>query len=157
MGLVSQQDESVIIYTDGACLGNPGPGGWGVLLIHGGREKTLHGAEAHTTNNRMELQAAISALTALKRPSTVVLYTDSTYVKSGMTQWVAGWQSRGWRSSNNKPVKNVEMWKQLVEAAKPHKVTWRWVKGHSGDVHNDRVDVLAREAAMAVRVDSSGV
>ena len=154
--MVSDSEKGVTIYTDGACLGNPGPGGWGVLLICGEQEKTLRGAENHTTNNRMELMAAIKALEALKRPTSVVLYTDSTYVKSGMTQWVSGWQARGWRGANNKPVKNVDLWQKLLHAAASHQVTWKWVKGHSGDVHNDRVDTLARDAALSIQDAGTG-
>jgi ribonuclease HI len=127
-----------------------------VLLICGDQEKTLNGAEDHTTNNRMELMAAIKALEALKRPTSLVLYTDSTYVKSGMTQWISGWQARGWRGANNKPVKNVDLWQQLLQAAAPHQVTWKWVKGHSGDVHNDRVDALARDAALSIQSAGAG-
>ena len=144
------ETDTVVIYTDGACLGNPGPGGWAALLIAGEHEKELHGADKQTTNNRMELQAAISALEALKRPSRVRLYTDSTYVKSGITEWIKGWQAKGWRGANNRPVKNVDLWKKLFVQVDVHTVDWRWVKGHSGDPLNERVDDLARSAATTV-------
>ena len=144
------ETDTVVIYTDGACLGNPGPGGWAALLIAGEHEKELQGADKQTTNNRMELQAAISALEALKRPSRVRLYTDSTYVKSGITEWIKGWQAKGWRGANNRPVKNVDLWKKLLVQVDVHTVDWRWVKGHSGDPLNERVDDLARSAATTV-------
>jgi ribonuclease HI len=137
---------TIEIYTDGACRGNPGPGGWGVLLRMNGTEKTLKGAEAHTTNNRMELMAAIQGLQALTRDCEVSLYTDSQYVRQGMTEWLAGWKRRGWRNSKNEPVKNIDLWTQLDAAACQHKVQWYWVKGHSGHPDNDRVDALANEA-----------
>lgn len=137
---------NVEIYTDGACRGNPGPGGWGVLLRTEGIEKTLKGAEAHTTNNRMELMAAIQGLQALTRSCDVRLYTDSQYVRQGMTEWLSGWKRRGWRNSKNEPVKNVDLWQQLDAAASGHKVNWYWVKGHSGHPDNDRVDLLANQA-----------
>lgn len=137
---------TIEIYTDGACRGNPGPGGWGVLLRTDGVEKTLKGAEAHTTNNRMELMAAIQGLQSLTRSCVVSLYTDSQYVRQGMTEWLAGWKRRGWRNSKNEPVKNVDLWQQLDAAASEHKVSWYWVKGHSGHPENDRVDALANEA-----------
>ena len=141
--------DKVIIYTDGACVGNPGPGGWGALLRYGEQEKTLSGGEPSTTNNRMELQAAISALKALNRPSAVVLYTDSKYLQMGMTQWVSGWLARGWRSANKQPVKNQDLWQELVVLGQEHDIEWCWVKGHNGDVYNERVDSLARDAALA--------
>lgn len=137
---------TIDIYTDGACRGNPGPGGWGVLLRMQDVEKTLRGAEPHTTNNRMELMAAIMGLQALTRSCEVNLYTDSQYVRQGMTEWLSGWKRRGWRNSKNEPVKNVDLWQQLDAAASTHKVSWYWVKGHSGHPDNDRVDALANEA-----------
>lgn len=134
---------AVQIYTDGACRGNPGPGGWGVLLRDQGQEKTLHGAERLTTNNRMELMAAIQGLEALKRPCEVELYTDSQYVRQGMLQWMAGWKKRGWRNAKNEPVKNKDLWERLDSLAAGHRITWHWVKGHSGHPENDRADALA--------------
>jgi ribonuclease HI len=136
-------------YTDGACSGNPGPGGWGALLIarEGGdvvKTRELKGGAPDTTNNRMELLAAIAALEALERPSTITVVTDSAYVKSGITEWIGGWKRRGWRSSTGKPVKNEELWKRLEAAAARHKVTWEWVKGHAGHPENERADELAR-------------
>jgi ribonuclease HI len=139
----------VEIYTDGACRGNPGRGGWGALIRSGAREKELSGGEPLTTNNRMELLAAIEALNALKKPCRVALYTDSSYVRDGITKWIHGWRKNGWRTSDRKPVKNAELWQQLVEAAEPHRVEWHWVKGHSGHPENDRVDALACAAADA--------
>ncbi len=134
------------IFTDGACRGNPGPGGWGTLLRTNGTEKELKGAETHTTNNRMELTAAIMGLQALTRSCEVKLYTDSQYVKQGMTEWLVGWKKRGWRNSKNEPVKNADLWQQLEGLAANHQVTWYWVKGHSGHPENERVDALANEA-----------
>lgn len=139
-------DKRVVIYTDGACSGNPGPGGWGALLRFGDTERELSGAEALTTNNRMELMAALSALEALKRPCVVDLYTDSQYVKNGITQWIKGWQARGWKTAGNDPVKNEDLWRALLAASQKHTVSWHWVKGHAGHVENERVDQLAREA-----------
>jgi ribonuclease HI len=133
----------VEIHTDGACRGNPGPGGWGAVLRTGEHERELWGGEPETTNNRMELTAAIEALTALKRPCQVRLYTDSEYVKNGITQWLAGWRARGWRTAARKPVKNQDLWQRLDEAAAGHQVEWRWVKGHAGDPGNERADRLA--------------
>ena len=145
----------VVIYTDGACSGNPGPGGWGVVLRWNGTEKELHGGESQTTNNRMELMAAIQALEALNRPSRVRLHTDSTYLLDGITKWIAGWQRNGWRTSAKKPVKNEDLWRRLIEAMNGHEVSWLWVKGHAGEEGNERADALARlgieEAAGAVR------
>jgi ribonuclease HI len=135
--------ERVIIYTDGACKGNPGPGGWGAWLRSGSHEKELWGGEAVTTNNRMELTAVIQALGALKKRCEVTIYTDSEYVRKGMTEWIGGWQRRGWRTADNKPVKNAELWQALQEAVNKHQVEWRWVKGHSGDPGNERADALA--------------
>ena len=147
----------VVIYTDGACSRNPGPGGWGVVLRWNGTEKELHGGEPQTTNNRMELTAAIQALEALNRPSQVRLHTDSTYLLDGITKWIAGWQRNGWRTSAKKPVKNEDLWRRLVEAMNGHEVSWLWVKGHAGDEGNERADALARlgieEAAAASYFD----
>ncbi|MFT3660774.1 MAG: ribonuclease HI [Gordonia sp. (in: high G+C Gram-positive bacteria)] len=144
-------DTTVEISTDGACLGNPGPGGWGAVLRYKGVEKELSGSEPDTTNNRMELQAAIEGLAALTRPSTVILYTDSVYVRDGITKWVNGWQRNGWKTAAKKPVKNVELWQRLLEEAKRHEVEWRWVKGHAGDHYNEIADTLATSAAKALR------
>lgn len=141
---MTNASEAVIIYTDGACSGNPGPGGWGAILRTGKAEKELYGGEPDTTNNRMELQAAISALSALKRPCKVELYTDSEYVKNGITQWIRGWKARGWKTAAKKPVKNAELWQALEEVANTHEVTWKWVKGHAGIPENERADELAR-------------
>ena len=140
-------------YTDGACSGNPGPGGWGVLMVarENGvvvKERTLQGGEPMTTNNRMELLAAISALEALTRPTELTIVTDSPYVKNGITEWIAGWKRKGWRTAGGSPVKNVELWQRLEAAAATHKVTWRWIKGHAGHAENERADELAR-AGMA--------
>jgi ribonuclease HI len=135
----------VHIFTDGACSGNPGPGGWGVVLRYGDVEKELHGGEADTTNNRMELMAAIKALEALKRPSEVVLTTDSEYVRRGITEWIGKWQVNGWRGADKKPIKNVDLWEKLLAAAAPHDVRWVWVKGHAGHPENERADELARK------------
>jgi ribonuclease HI len=137
----------VDIFTDGACKGNPGPGGWGVIIRAGTRERELSGGEPMTTNNRMELLAAIRGLEALKRPCRVGLYTDSIYVRDGITKWIHGWRKNGWRTADRKPVKNAELWQELVEAAAPHRVEWHWVKGHSGHPENDRADALACDAA----------
>lgn len=139
---------SVEIFTDGACKGNPGPGGWGAVIRSGAHEKEISGGEANSTNNRMELLAAIRALEALKRPCEVVLWTDSVYVRDGITKWIHGWRRNGWKTADRKPVKNAELWQSLLEAAAPHKVDWRWVKGHSGHPENERADKLACEAAM---------
>lgn len=130
-------------FTDGACKGNPGPGGWGVLLRYEGKEKTLHGGEPHTTNNRMELQAAIEALKALKEPCEVELTTDSQYVIKGITEWIKGWKKKNWITSARKPVINDDLWKQLDELNQKHTVRWHWVRGHSGHIENERVDALA--------------
>jgi ribonuclease HI len=134
------------IWTDGACSGNPGPGGWGALLKSGGHEKELCGGEAETTNNRMEMQAAIEALNALKKPSRVRLHTDSTYLKDGLTKWIHGWKRNGWKTAAKKPVKNKDLWQALQEATARHEIEWIWVKGHAGDPGNERADELARAA-----------
>ena len=134
----------VEIWTDGACSGNPGPGGWGALLRYGDKEKELYGGQAETTNNQMELKAAIEALNALKKPCTVELTTDSQYVKGGMTCWIFGWKKNGWKTANKKPVKNVELWQALDEAVSRHKVNWHWIKGHAGHAENEKADELAR-------------
>ena len=135
--------KSVTIYTDGACSGNPGPGGWGALLLYGEKERELYGHDDATTNNRMEMKAVIEALKVLKEPCKVHIFTDSQYVLRGMTEWVRGWQLRGWKNAEKKPVKNVDLWLELIAAAKPHTIEWTWVKGHNGDVNNERVDALA--------------
>ncbi len=135
----------VVIHTDGACSGNPGPGGWGAVLQYDGHVKELKGGEAATTNNRMELTAAIEALNALKRPCTVELHTDSQYVKNGLTGWIHGWKRNGWKTAQKKPVKNAELWQALDEAVKRHDIEWHWVKGHAGDEMNERADRLANE------------
>ncbi len=139
------------LYTDGACSGNPGPGGWGALLRFNGVEKELSGAERETTNNRMELMAVIQGLEALKKPSAVDVYTDSKYVADGATQWLAGWKKRGWKNSSKEPVKNSTLWLRLDEQLKIHQVKFHWVKGHAGHVENERVDLLAREAIDKLR------
>jgi ribonuclease HI len=136
----------VVVYTDGACSGNPGPGGWGAILTWGDKCKELSGGEATTTNNRMELMAAISALEALTRPSRVELHTDSVYLKDGITKWIHGWKKNGWRTADKKPVKNAELWRRLDEAQRVHDIDWRWVKGHAGHAENERADELARLA-----------
>ena len=136
----------VVIYTDGACSGNPGPGGWGAILTWGDKCKELSGGEATTTNNRMELMAAISALEALTRPSRVELHTDSVYLKDGITKWIHGWKKNGWRTADKKPVKNADLWQALDAATARHSVRWHWVKGHAGHPENERCDELANEA-----------
>ncbi len=143
--------KKVVIYTDGACSGNPGPGGWGALLIYGDREKEISGGEAMTTNNRMELMAAICAMQQLKSPCEVTLFTDSTYVMKGMSEWVKGWIAKGWKTADKKPVKNADLWQQLIDAAAQHKVKWQWVKAHAGHPENERVDALARAEAEALK------
>ncbi|HEY5598970.1 MAG TPA: ribonuclease HI, partial [Kiloniellales bacterium] len=134
------------IFTDGACSGNPGPGGWGAVLRYGDVEKELSGGEAPTTNNRMEMMAAIAALEALRRPSRVRLHTDSTYLKDGITKWIHAWKARGWRTADKKPVKNLDLWQRLEAALAPHQVRWLWVRGHTGHPENERADILARAA-----------
>jgi ribonuclease HI len=142
---------AVVIHTDGACSGNPGPGGWGAILDYNGTRKELFGGEAETTNNRMELQAAIEALNALKRPCMVQMHVDSQYVKDGITKWIHGWKKNGWKTADKKPVKNVELWQALDEAIKRHEITWAWVKGHDGNPDNERADELARMGIAKVR------
>ena len=135
--------KKVALYTDGACSGNPGPGGWAALLVYGKTEREISGGEAHTTNNRMELTATIEGLKQLKKPCAVTLYTDSKYVMDGFTQWLPGWIKKGWKTADKKPVKNADLWQALQAEAARHKITWHWVKGHSGHKENDRVDALA--------------
>ena len=139
----------VHLATDGACKGNPGPGGWGAVLRMGSNEKELSGGEAETTNNRMEMTAAIEGLNALTRPCRVKLMTDSRYVMDGLTKWIHGWRKNGWKTADKKPVKNAELWQALLAAAEPHRVEWEWVKGHAGHPENERADRLASDAAMA--------
>jgi ribonuclease HI len=146
----------VVIFTDGACSGNPGPGGWGAVLIHGGREKEICGGEPATTNNRMELMAAIQALEALKKPCQVELHTDSQYVRNGITQWMHGWKARGWKTADRKPVKNEDLWRRLDEARLRHQVDWRWVKGHAGHELNERADGLARKGLVEAKAGGYG-
>ena len=140
--------DRVIIHTDGACLGNPGPGGWAALLRYGARERELSGGEAQTTNNRMELMAAIMALEMLTEPCEVILHTDSQYVRQGITEWMRNWVRRGWKTAAGDPVKNRDLWERLHAATQRHRIDWRWVKGHSGDPDNERVDTLARDEAI---------
>ena len=142
--------KKVTIYTDGACSGNPGPGGWGAVLTFGEHEKEMCGGEADTTNNRMELMAAIQALESLKEPCKVALYTDSNYVKGGITEWIHGWKRNGWKTSTRKPVKNAELWQQLDAATNQHDISWHWVKGHAGDPMNERADALARKGISTI-------
>ncbi|MEY4501815.1 MAG: ribonuclease [Pseudomonadota bacterium] len=144
----------VKIATDGACKGNPGPGGWGAVLRFGAREKDLSGGEALSTNNRMELMAAIRSLQVLKKPCQVTLVTDSVYVRDGITKWIHGWIRNGWRTADKKPVKNADLWQELLDAASPHEIDWQWVKGHAGDPDNERADVLASDAALMAQAKS---
>lgn len=137
--------KAVVIHTDGACRGNPGPGGWGALLATGAHQRSLCGGERETTNNRMELMGAIMALEALREPCAVTLYTDSTYVMKGITEWLPGWKARGWRTASRQPVKNQDLWERLDRAAQRHRITWRWVKGHAGDPGNEIADQLANQ------------
>ena len=141
----------VVIYTDGACSGNPGPGGWGAVMFWGDQEREIYGGEPVTTNNRMELMAAIQALETLKRPCRVELHTDSQYVKNGITQWISAWKARGWKTASKDPVKNEDLWKRLDQARLRHDVDWRWIKGHAGHEHNERADALARRAIAEMR------
>lgn len=143
----SAASPQIEIHTDGACSGNPGPGGWGALLIHGATEKELSGGESLTTNNRMELMAAICALESLKKPCRIVLYTDSQYVQKGITEWLPGWIRKGWKNAKGEQVKNQDLWQRLQEASSSHRIEWKWVKGHAGHAENERVDALARRAA----------
>jgi len=143
--------KSIEIHTDGACLGNPGPGGWAALLRYNGREREIAGGDSATTNNRMELMAAIMALETLTEPCRVVLQTDSQYVRQGITEWMKNWVRRGWKTAAGAPVKNRDLWERLHEAAQRHEIAWNWVKGHSGDPDNERVDVLARDQALLLR------
>jgi ribonuclease HI len=147
--------KQIEIYTDGACLGNPGPGGWGALLRFGAHEKELSGGEPDTTNNRMELLAAIRALEALREPCVVDLYTDSQYVQKGISEWVAGWQRRGWKTADGKPVKNEDLWRALLAATRTHRIEWHWVRGHAGHAENERVDELARAAAVQIKENAA--
>jgi ribonuclease HI len=147
---------TIEIFTDGACSGNPGPGGWGAILRSGTHERELQGGEAATTNNRMELMAAIAALEALKRPSKVRLHTDSNYLKDGITKWLPQWKRRGWKTADKKPVKNVDLWQRLEAAEAPHEVEWLWVRGHDGHVENERADALAREGMQPYRMRKAG-
>ncbi|EME71519.1 ribonuclease HI [Paramagnetospirillum caucaseum] len=153
MSAAETKPESVEIYTDGACSGNPGPGGWGAILRFKGTEKELKGGEPQTTNNRMEMTAVLEALNALTRSCAIDLYTDSEYVKKGMTEWLRGWKARGWKTADKKPVKNEDLWKALDEAAARHRVSWHWVKGHAGHPENERADALARQGIADMRAE----
>ena len=146
--------DEVVIYTDGACKGNPGPGGWGALMISGAHRRELRGGEPHTTNNRMELTAAIESLAALKRPCRVQLFTDSQYVRNGIMQWLPQWKKRGWKTADKKPVKNADLWVRLEQEIERHEVTWHWVRGHTGDPGNERADQLANRGVDSVRRSS---
>jgi ribonuclease HI len=151
-GAASDDEPDVVIYTDGACKGNPGPGGWGAWLRYGKHERELFGGEQLTTNNRMELMAVIQALTALSRPCKVTIHTDSQYVRKGITEWIHGWKQRGWKTADKKPVKNQELWQRLEGLSKLHRIDWRWVKGHAGDPGNERADALANQGCATVQV-----
>ncbi|NYH99652.1 ribonuclease HI [Cupriavidus plantarum] len=142
--------QEVTIYSDGACKGNPGPGGWGAVLVAGGNEKELFGGENPTTNNRMELMAVIEALRALKRPCVVKVYTDSQYVQKGISEWIRGWKARGWLTAEKKPVKNADLWQQLDELVQPHEISWHWVRGHNGHPGNERADALANRGVTSI-------
>ena len=144
-------EKTVFLYTDGACKGNPGKGGWGVLMRYGSHEKELFGGEAHTTNNRMELTAIIQGLAALKRPCAVVIYTDSQYVKNGMEKWIHGWKKNGWKTAAKQPVKNEDLWQQLDQLAAQHQIQWQWVRGHAGHTENERADALANQGVASVQ------
>ncbi len=148
--MASEEDPPVEIWTDGGCKPNPGPGGWGAILRYGETVRELSGSDTATTNNRMELTAACAALEALKRPCTVVLHTDSEYVKNGISRWINGWVRNNWRNAAKEPVANMELWQRLLAAARPHKVEWKWVRGHSGDVMNERADQLATAARQGI-------
>ena len=150
---MSSKNKTVTIYTDGACSGNPGPGGWGALMMYGSDEKEITGGEFQTTNNRMELTAALEALNTLKRRCTVELYTDSTYVRDGITKWIEGWKAKGWKTAAKKPVKNEDLWRALDEAAAKHDIEWKWVKGHAGDPGNERADELANQGMTIYKPD----
>jgi ribonuclease HI len=145
------EGKTIRIYTDGACKGNPGPGGWGAILEFGGQERELFGGEATTTNNRMELTAVIEALAALTRPCRVIVHTDSQYVQKGITEWINGWKARGWRTAAKEPVKNVDLWKKLDEVVRAHEIDWIWVKGHAGHEGNERADALANKGVESLR------
>ncbi|CAG9163956.1 ribonuclease HI [Cupriavidus pampae] len=142
--------QEVTIYSDGACKGNPGPGGWGAVLVAGDSEKELFGGETPTTNNRMELTAVIEALRALKRPCVVKVYTDSQYVQKGISEWIRGWKARGWLTADKKPVKNADLWQQLDELVQPHQISWHWVRGHNGHPGNERADALANRGVASI-------
>ena len=144
------ENKTVSLYTDGACKGNPGKGGWGVLMRYGSHEKELFGGEAHTTNNRMELTAIIQGLAALNRPCAVVIYTDSQYVKNGMEKWIHGWKKNGWKTAAKQPVKNEDLWRQLDQLAAQHQIQWQWVRGHAGHAENERADALANQGVASV-------
>ena len=148
---MTTQNKTVYLYTDGACKGNPGKGGWGVLMRYGSHEKELFGGEAHTTNNRMELTAIIQGLAALKRPCAVVIYTDSQYVKNGMEKWIHGWKKNGWKTASKQPVKNEDLWQQLDRLAAQHQIQWQWVRGHAGHTENERADALANQGVASVQ------
>ena len=149
--MTNQPDGSVVIFTDGACSGNPGPGGWGAILRYGDTEREMWGGEAETTNNRMEMMAAIQALEALKRPVRAALYTDSVYLRDGITKWIHGWKKNGWKTAAKKPVKNVDLWRRLDSALARHDIDWHWVRGHSGHPENERADELARRGLEEAR------
>ena len=148
--LPATEGKTIHIYTDGACKGNPGPGGWGAILEWDGKERELFGGEPATTNNRMELTAVIEALAALKRPCRVILHTDSQYVQKGITEWIGGWKARGWRTAAKEPVKNVDLWKKLDEVVRTHDIDWVWVKGHAGHAGNERADALANKGCQSI-------
>ena len=149
--LPDTEGKTIRIYTDGACKGNPGRGGWGAVLEYGGKEREMFGGELETTNNRMELTAVIEALAALKRPCRVILHTDSQYVQKGITEWINGWKARGWRTAAKEPVKNVDLWKKLDEVVRTHDIDWVWVKGHSGHAGNERADALANKGVESLQ------
>lgn len=153
--MASPDDDRVVIHTDGACLGNPGPGGWAAILTWRGHQRELTGGEPHTTNNRMELMAAIAGLEALSRPMDVRLVTDSAYLRNGITSWLPTWRRRGWRTADNKPVLNRDLWERLEAAAARHRIHWAWTKGHAGEPANERADTLARAAAEAAKSASA--